>query len=456
MESSGVVAFNDQVNILGQQPLAKVNSPLVFCFPVADNSYTAVLDVLRHGLSRLSLHFPWVAGQLFNEGSSSRNSGTFKIAPLDDTPRLTIKDLRHDPSFAFDTLQKIHFPASMLDEAVLSPCKTLPGSPSEISPVLLLQANLVNGGLLLTIAGQHNTMDMTGQGHVIHLLSKACHNEPFTSDEVRIGNLNRHGIIPLLDSYEPGPEVALQVGTPLSSLASSDCLVHPSPSRPGGYPWATFTFSASSLARLKALASKTRTTAYISTDDVLTALIWQSVLRARSRRIEFTQTVHLFRAVDVRSFLDIPQTYLGFMQNGTYQSSAIQNEIAKPLGSVASQLRSAIDPPSSITYNTRAYATLLHRSPDKTAFSFLKGLDLAEDLLITSWVKLNSYDLDFNLGLGKPMAVRRGRFPPVEGLVFLLPKSLDGEIAVGLCLRSDDMQRLKVDEMLTEYAVYRG
>lgn len=144
------------------------------------------------------------------------------------------------------------------------------------------------------------------------------------------------------------------------------------------------------------------------------------------------------------------------MQNGSYHTSAIQHKIAEPLGSVASQLRAAIDPPSSIIYNTRAYATMLHRSPDKTAFSFLKGLDLAADLLITSWVKLNSYDLDFNLGLGKPMAVRRGRFPPVEGLVFLLPKILYGEIAVGLCLRNDDMERLKIDDMFAEYAVYRG
>lgn len=161
----------------------------MFCFPVADDSYTAVLDVLKDGLSRLSLHFPWVAGQLVNEGSGPGNSGTFKIVPLDDTPRLTIKDLRHDASLAFDALQKLHSPASALDEAILSPCKTLPGSASEISPVFLLQANLVSGGLLLTIAGQHNAMDMTGQGHVIHLLSKACHNEAFTSDEVKIGNL---------------------------------------------------------------------------------------------------------------------------------------------------------------------------------------------------------------------------------------------------------------------------
>ena len=450
------MSFNDQVDILGQQPLAKVYSPLVFCFSMTNDSYAAVLNTLKEGLTRLSLHFPWMAGQLVNEGSHSGNSGFFKFAPLDNTPRLVIKDLRHDPTLAFDALQKARFPAYMLDEKVLAPCKTLPESASEISPVLLLQANLVSGGLLLTIAGQHNAMDMIAQGHVMHLLSKACHTEAFTSDEVETGNLARHGIIPLLDSYEQGPELALQIGPPSDSLVSGNVIVRPSPLRLGGYAWAMFTFSASSLARLKASASRTRTTAYISTDDALTALIWQSVLRCRSCRIDRTQAVSLCRAVDVRSYLHIPKTYLGFMQNGTYHTSTIQKLIAEPLGSVASQLRLAIEPPSSIVYNTRAFATMLHRSPDKSCYSFLKGLDLTADLLITSWVKLNSYNHDFNFGLGKPKAIRRPRFPPVEGLIFLLPKSSDGEITASFCLRSDDMERLKADEVFAEYATHIG
>ena len=458
MDSAKGIPFNDQVDILGQQSLAKVNSPLLLCFPVTDDFCAAVLDVLKDGLARLSLHFPWMAGQLVNEGSRPGHSGTFKIAPLEDTPRLVIKDLRHDPSLAFDALQKAKFPASMLDEMVLAPCRTLPESASETSPVLLLQANLVSGGLLLTIAGQHNAMDMIAQGHVMHLLSKACHKEAFTREELRIGNLARHGIIPLLDSYEPGPELTFQIGPSQGSQGSSDCIVRPSPAVPGGYSWAVFTFSTSSLARLKGLAATTRTTtAYISTDDALTALLWQSILRARSSRLASTQqAVNLCRAVDVRSYLHIPQTYLGFMQVGTYHTFPLDQLLAEPLGGVASQLRSAIEPPTQIVHNTRAYATVLDRSADKSCFSFLIGLDLTADLLITSWAKLDSYALDFGIGLGTPRAVRRPRFPPVEGLVFLLPKSGDGGVAVQLCLRSDDMDRLKFDESFVDFAAYIG
>lgn len=101
-----------------------------------------------------------------------------------------------------DALRQAKFPFSMLDETMVAPCKTLPGSPdestSDSSPVFLLEANFITGGLLLTFVGQHQTMDMTGQGQIIHLFSKACRNEVFTSEELSSGNLARHNFVPYL------------------------------------------------------------------------------------------------------------------------------------------------------------------------------------------------------------------------------------------------------------------
>ena len=56
------------------------------------------------------------------------------------------------------------------------------------------------------------------------------------------------------------------------------------------------------------------------------------------------------------------------------------------------------------------------------------------DIMLSSWAKLDCYELDFNLGLGKPDSVRRPQFAPVESLIYLMPKTLDGEIVVGICL----------------------
>jgi len=88
---------------------------------------------------------------------------------LEKIPRLVVKDLRHDPSIpTMDALRRANFPFGMLDDTIIAPCKTIPGSfdetASDSAPVFLLQANFITGGFLLTFVGQHSTMDMTGQG----------------------------------------------------------------------------------------------------------------------------------------------------------------------------------------------------------------------------------------------------------------------------------------------------
>lgn len=73
---------NDTLDVLGQQPGLNIYTQICLCFPVADPSHhTTFIDTLRKGLERLSASFPWVAGQVVNEGSSKGNSGVFKIAP---------------------------------------------------------------------------------------------------------------------------------------------------------------------------------------------------------------------------------------------------------------------------------------------------------------------------------------------------------------------------------------
>jgi trichothecene 3-O-acetyltransferase len=247
--------LNDYLDILGQQPLLKIYTQICFCFSVADaSSHSAIINTLTNGLERLSASFPWLAGKVVNEGSGEGNSGIFKIIPLETIPRLVVKDLRHDPSIqTMDALRGANFPFSMLDETVIAPCKTLLGSSDESAsdpaPVFLLQANFITGGLLLTFVGQHNTMDMTGQGQITHLFSKACRNEQFTSEELSSGNLARRNLIPLLDdSYKQGPELARQIVKPTPSHPISNGTTgHLAPPPPPKCTWTYFTFHPTSL-----------------------------------------------------------------------------------------------------------------------------------------------------------------------------------------------------------------
>ena len=459
--------LDDYLDILGQQPLLNIYTQICLCFPVANASFhPEIVSTLTAGLERLSASFPWVAGQVVNEGSGASNSGVFKIKPLEKIPRLVVKDLRDDPSiWTMDTLRQANFPFSMLDESIIAPCKTLPGRSDESAdskPVFSLQATFITGGLLLTFVGQHQAMDMTGQCHIIHLFSKACHNEAFTSEELSSGSLSRPNIIPLLDSSDDlGSKLARQIRKPTPSRSqpnSPDDLAAPV-APPSSNSWAYFSFPLTSLAALKSLATETVAgpSGYVSTDDVLSAFIWQSVARARLPRLTPAVESTFARAVDVRRYLNIPKTYPGLMQNMTYQKHTLQTLLEEPLGVIASQIRSAVDPKTSgLGYDTRALATFLDRSPDKSIISFTATVDLPRDIMISSWAKEDCYELDFNLGLGRPEAVRRPRFDPYESLMYLMPRKLDGEIAVAICLRDEEMERLRADVEFAKYARYIG
>ncbi|MCJ1359985.1 MAG: hypothetical protein MMC33_009988 [Icmadophila ericetorum] len=467
-ESTPFLDPNDCLCVLEQSPgLFKLFTGLSLCFPVSDASlHSAIVNTLTAGLERLSASFPWIAGQVVNEGASEGISGVFKIIPLEMIPRLVVKDYRDDPLIpTWNTLREANFPFSMLDESIIAPRKTLPTSDEDASEpvqVFLVQANFVNGGLLLTFVGQHQSMDMIGQGLIMDLLSKACRNEPFTPEELSTGNLTRRNLVPLLDdSYEAGPEIAHQIVKPTlpDPVSTNTDGASVPPFSLSISTWAYFTFSPVSLAALKSFAIKTLTlsSGYISTDDTLSAFIWQSVIRARLHRSEPSDKTTFTRAVDQRRYLGISPTYLGALQNMTYNTYTLQKLVDEPLGAIASQLRLAVDPKTSnLSYQTRAMATAMARAPDKDAISVTATTDLGKDVLLSSWAKLDCYELDFNLGLGKPEAVRRPQLILVESLMYFMPKRLDGEITVGLCLRDGDMERLRGDEEFGKYAEYVG
>ncbi|KAH7129441.1 trichothecene 3-O-acetyltransferase [Dactylonectria estremocensis] len=457
-------ALDVELDILGQQPFLRIYTQISFCFPVPDPSaYPTCINTLGKGLERLSENFPWVAGQIINKNASEGNTGVFKIKPFERTPRLVVKDLRNDASApTMEGLRSSEFPMAMLDENVIAPRRTLPGgpnySPTDPELVLILQANLIEGGLILTVNGQHSAMDMTGQGEVIRLLSKACKGEAFTDDELVVGNLDRKTVIPSLEeSFDPSIELAGQIIQPHPPKTSHSAIKSSPPPDPPQAAWAYFSFSPKSLSALKLDAEQSAdgSASFVSTDDALSALIWQSVTRARLLRLNPTDETRFCRAVDARSCVGAPKEYPGLLQNMAYNTNTIQQLVEEPLGITASKLRSELDP-LNLRRRTQALATYLNSVPDRSMFNFAAAVNPGADAMLSSWVKVNCYDLDFGFGLGKPESVRRPRFDPYECLMYLMPKSRDGEISLGISLREEDMARLKDDERFVRYGRYVG
>ncbi|CAM1503534.1 Fc.00g011250.m01.CDS01 [Cosmosporella sp. VM-42] len=423
---------------------------------------TAIVDRLAKDLERLSTSLPWVAGQIVNEGASEGNTGVFKIKAFEKSPRLDVKDLRDDPSApTMNALRSAKFPISMLDEDVVTNRRTLPGGPGYSStapePVLVLQVTFIVGGLLLSINGHHATMDMTGQGEVIRLLSVACRREEFTSEEVSTGNFARDTVIPFLDdSWKPGPEFEYQI-VKAPTTPAPEVTPQPQPN-PAKARWANFSFSIESLASLKATALQSIPpgTSFVSTDDALSAFQWQSITRVRfSRCSPDTKTTSPVQWT-FRQQVGAPKAYPGFLQNMTYNRCTFEQLVNEPLGAAAARLRSWLDP-KDLRFHAQATAAFLSRTPDKRVFSVNAKLNPPVDVSLSSWVKVDyCYDLDFGLGLGNPESVRRPQFTPLESLLYLLPKAPDGEIAVAACLREEDMERLRKDEEFMKYGKFIG
>jgi trichothecene 3-O-acetyltransferase len=171
-------------------------------------------------------------------------------------------------------------------------------------------------------------------------------------------------------------------------------------------------------------------------------------------------TTTLGRAVDTRRYLSIAKEYTGAINNMVYlthPNSDVADQL--PLGKIASELRQAVDPATSqVGLYTRALAALLRRAPDKGVVSMGATIDTSTDLMISSWAGAgpDCYGMDFGLGLGPPVSVKRPRFYPVEGLGYLMPRHPSGEISLAICLREEDMMNLRLDEEFGRYATYIG
>lgn len=458
-------------------------TPITFCFPLrrdVESRRSEIIDTISNGISRLGTNFPWTAGRV-----TYGEDGVFQITPWPARPdRLQVRDLRDDPTApTWDDLREKEFPFALLDEDVIAPCKTVV-APGAERPVLLVQANFVRGGLLLTVSAQHGSMDVAGQAQVIHLLARAMRGEVFSRDEIEAGNAQRMGHIPFLPpgecgtqacgSEEPGGDGAKQPKDPPKEA----CKTTPS------LQWAYLAFPhGESLTALKALATRDLPPGFwVSCDDALTAFLWQAITCAREPRLLAATTTTtstttnssttitattttLIRNVDARAHFDLPPSYPGLVVTTTTHTSPIAAlaDGSRSLGSVAEELRRALLDGVAVRATAIAAATSMARGGGNSGGGS-KGprarmtTSAGGEVKVSSWAKERLYDVDFGPLLGRAEAVRRPRFREGarEGLVYLLPRARDGEVVAGVCLVEEDMARLRASPEVGRWARWIG
>ena len=439
----------------GQLTFLKSYTQLCIGFHISNASIAedALTSAIQKAAAKLTDAFPWLAGQVIVEAEANGlcDSKPFKIVPYEkhtvNPPVVVTKLLNID----YDEIVQKRAPFSMLDGNILAPRKGLPSSydkEEEPAPVFIIQANFVKNGLLLTFAAQHNIMDMNGQGHLITLFAKALRGESFTQTELTEGNRDRRNLIPLLGPNDPLRDLSM-------FIVNADT----PPPQPYPATWVYFRFSREKLNELKAKAltsiTNANTSLQPSTNDVLTAFIWKTVSTARSSRLSPTDRTILSRGCNARRILNPPLSpaYMGHCVACTFNPMPINQLVDASLGDIALSLRQSLNAVDD--YFVRSLVTLISRTADKGSISYAAQVDVSKDILVSSWAEQKSACLDYGV-LGTPDFVRRHRFTALEGLVYLMPRTRDGDIDVAICLRDTDFEGLKKNGVWACFAEYVG
>ena len=449
------------MEILGpfdQLPCLRTCSQMLLCFPLAEDVLLSdVVACLERSLQAVTTSFPLLGGQVVLESGGDlvqNTSGTLRIVPYEEGSYIRFKDLAGE-LLCYDEISNTRAPFSLLSGETLAPMKSLPyhykGSTG--TPVLVVQANFVPGGLLLCFAGMHNAMDGNGLAQVIKLFATACRGTPFPDSAMYFGNCDRNQLIPSLRSDENLLDNSAHRRVPGQST-------NPPPEKRMPATWSYFRLPKPKLDQLKAAAmqecEQCAGNTWVSTNDVACALIWKAISTARLPHLNLDDDSLLSRAVNGRHRLQpaLPDEFLGNIVAGASTTICLRQLTQEmPLSSITLLIRRSLDKVDD--FYIRSLATLIRSEDDKSTITFeLPNPD--RDITISSWAGLGLYSCDFGALLGRPEYVRRPAFEPFDGLVYIMPTTLDGHLDVAISLGDDDMERLKEDEAWKSFAEFIG
>lgn len=434
-----------------------------------------VLSNICEGLRRLIGEYPFLAGALHEPESGGRPfvRRTTSHASFD----VHVQDVvLTDPEYpSFNQLETQHFPPLQLDRML--PQLLAPNLASKLGegyPAMVVQLNLIRGGLIMGIAIHHLLVDARG---LDVLLARWAAHTRFVFDSSRY--------------LPPSPLQQSDLDPPIFLKSVSNAATNAIDYReravaslkysPGGLAAPRIPLSvmdqhiwhipASKLAMLKASAAPTPeedTQQWVSTNDCITALMWQAVTRSRlaAHGIESpyddTRLIALENSLDVRGafkgFGGIPQAYAGnVVMFSKAEMPLCQLVRPEAFRAVAVKVREAVEKYRSWETVRRAVEWIAACPRGSDVEMDVEGIG-GLDVVATSWRVLKAYDhADFGFG---PLMGLRWAGSVIDGYCFLYPTRPSGtddegtEIYLGL--EKGCMERLLLDEELGRWAEVRS
>lgn len=437
--------------------------------PGSDES--AVVDTLRDGLSKTLKTIVQLSGTVQATGQKGELCVTGPWNTIDDI--FLVKDLRSNVGLEYRQLKGEKFPLKDLDKSLILPTA---GMERDEKPVMLVQLNIINGGIIMVLCLHHSFSDGNGTVAIVKLWAAYCRGED-GSRLVTREIIDRKRLTQAWESWESTTITGFLIGIYYTVLGSLIWRIHmwtKMSRRTAGIATthnerAMFFFSKSRLAELKLMASSSERAkdddVWISTNDALCALIGCCAHSSKNEEIRATtdRMCSLRVVVNLRRRLGtpLPADYIGNAVGTILVSIPSQSVDSTPakVAEIAHLVRNQIK--QSHEHHFRRFFAILKSTPDLATAEHSIGAGPSEDRLsFTSWANQSFYDINWGDVIGAK--VERVRCYCLKNLCVIMPKlegsgfaEEEGGLEVMITLEKGQMGRLKQNELFMRFAEWR-
>ena len=455
-------------------PRAYIRICLAYRVPT-EEAETRALAKLKFFVRKIVDAKPYLAGWVVPAQDHGPQEGKmevrFTLEDLDNFPTLQIRRLTHEEvPFTYDELDRAGLPPSVIKPDLVS---ALPESADENrAPVFRVQANLVDGGLIVSFYLHHCISDGTGMGLLISgaILNDNCTFQrdldpgPFTAPELssRLSAFAKRQtcLRSALSWSDPNRVSDRQIQYRLTTQVEQKVARNTPPGR-----GCVFAFLDETLLEIQESFVQEMVKSpgyfYVTKTDVIQTLLWHYMTSARIPSLLPENSIthsKLLTPVNLRNRMEnngkdtvIDDNYFGSavdFASAQLSLEHLQKRDHTSMTVTAHAIHNAIEKVDA-TYVRAAIA--ISNSTDPTVdVRDLQASNMnrttGADMYITSWERMNLYSAELDLDLGKPDWVRKP-WSKDPGSCIILPRNPEKAIVeVVIQMTEDDMARLLADK----------
>lgn len=431
--------------------LPPTHSKRILCFSLPkDADKQQIIDQLHIALHYTVQRVPFLAGSIVPFSEEEGNRPWLRNVSPKGSAYLDIKDLSN--SMSFESLAAANFDQELFDADQLCSLPQVAYIQAEPVEVCRIQANFIDGGLLLVIQINHVAIDGWGVTEVVKIFS-----EKFRDAQAgRIG----HPLLTNDKTYVSDRRSLVSSAGKLGNLANHSALTQSGYAHANlegkGFACRTFRIPADALARLKRDVSPVEPkdhNDWISTGDAIAALLWRSIIvaRHRAKELQMRHEVQFGQPYDCRKLMQLPEPYFGnsiyFLRTDVQMADITNGQDGIRLAARA--IRSDVNAVTADRF--RDMVGLIERTQKQThtRLSFWEDLSTSA-IMYTSHFAFDMHAMDFG-ELGRIQAFRQPPRGSMIGQTIVMPKLRDGSCEFLLTETPQVFASLREDDLWSQY-----